>query len=162
MCGIVGALILEGSDFSVTEPYITKMRDTMVHRGPDGGEAWVAEDGRIGLGHRRLSIIDLSTVANQPMSNEDGSIWIVFNGEIYNHAEIRVELEAIGDHTWKTDHSDTEMIIHAFEQWGIDCIHRFRGMFGIALWDGRTRDLWLVRDRIGSRTSSSRTAKTVA
>jgi asparagine synthase (glutamine-hydrolysing) len=149
VCGIVGALVLEGSDFSVTEPYVTKMRDTMVHRGPDGGETWVAEDSRIGLGHRRLSIIDLSTAADQPMSNEDDSIWIAFNGEIYNHAEIRVELEAIGGHTWKTDHSDTEMIIHAFEQWGIDCIHRFRGMFGIALWDGRKRELWLIRDRIG-------------
>jgi asparagine synthase (glutamine-hydrolysing) len=149
VCGIVGALVCEGSDFSVTERYITKMRDTMKHRGPDGGETWVAEDGRIGLGHRRLSIIDLSTTANQPMSNEDGSVWIVFNGEIYNHAEIRVELEAIGGHTWKTDHSDTEMIVHAFEQWGIDCIHRFRGMFGIALWDGRSRELWLIRDRIG-------------
>ncbi len=149
MCGIVGALVFQGSDFEVTESYITRMRDTMVHRGPDGGETWVADDGRIGLGHRRLSIIDLSTVANQPMANEDGSIVVVFNGEIYNHADIRAELEALGGHTWKTDHSDTEVIIHAFEQWGIECIHRFRGMFGIALWDGRTRELWLVRDRIG-------------
>jgi asparagine synthase (glutamine-hydrolysing) len=149
MCGIVGTMVLEGSDFQVTEPYITAMRDTMVHRGPDGGETWVAEDGRIGLGHRRLSIIDLSAAADQPMSNEDGSIWIAFNGEIYNHAEIRTELEALGGHTWRTDHSDTETIIHAFEEWGIDCIHRFRGMFGIALWDGRSRELWLIRDRIG-------------
>lgn len=149
MCGIVGAFAYEGSGFEVTEPYITKMRDTMVHRGPDGGDTWVAPDGRLGLGHRRLSIIDLSTVANQPMTNEDGSIVVVFNGEIYNHADIRAELEALGGHTWKTDHSDTEVIIHAFEQWGIDCIHRFRGMFGIALWDGRTRELWLIRDRIG-------------
>jgi asparagine synthase (glutamine-hydrolysing) len=109
----------------------------------------VADDGRVGLGHRRLSIIDLSSAADQPMSNEDGGIVIVFNGEIYNHAEIRAELESVGGHTWKTDHSDTEMILHAFEQWGIDCIHRFRGMFAIALWDGRTRELWLVRDRIG-------------
>lgn len=149
MCGIVGAFVFTDSEFRVTDPYITKMRDTMVHRGPDGGETWVAEDGRIGLGHRRLSIIDLSTCANQPMSNEDGSIVVAFNGEIYNHAEIRAELESLGGHTWKTDHSDTEVIIHAFEQWGIDCIHRFRGMFGVALWDGRSRDLWLVRDRIG-------------
>ncbi len=141
--------MLKDAEFRVTEPYITAMRDTMVHRGPDGGETWVAVDGRIGLGHRRLSIIDLSTVANQPMTNEDGSIVVAFNGEIYNHAEIRAELEALGGHTWKTDHSDTEVIVHAFEQWGIECIHRFRGMFGIALWDGRTRELWLIRDRVG-------------
>ena len=149
MCGIVGALTLIGSDFEITEPYITKMRDTMVHRGPDGADTWVADDGRVGLGHRRLSIIDLSSAADQPMCNEDGTIWLVFNGEIYNHAEIRTELEELGGHTWKTDHSDTEMIIHAFEQWGIDCIHRFRGMFGLAIWDGRSRELWLVRDRMG-------------
>jgi asparagine synthase (glutamine-hydrolysing) len=149
MCGLVGAFAFTGSGFKVTEPYITAMRDTMVHRGPDGGDTWIAEGGRIGLGHRRLSIIDLSAVANQPMANEDGSIVVVFNGEIYNHADIRAELEELGGHTWKTDHSDTEVIIHAFEEWGIECIHRFRGMFGIALWDGRTRELWLVRDRIG-------------
>lgn len=149
MCGIVGAFSFAGSGFEVTAPYIDRMRDTMAHRGPDGAETWVASDGRIGFGHRRLSIIDLSTVANQPMSNEDGSIWVAFNGEIYNHAEIRVELEATGHHTWKTDHSDTEVIIHAFEEWGIACLERFRGMFGIALWDGRSRELWLVRDRIG-------------
>ncbi|MHB1244452.1 MAG: asparagine synthase (glutamine-hydrolyzing), partial [Gaiellaceae bacterium] len=102
-----------------------------------------------GLGFRRLAIIDLSDAAMQPMTNEDGSIRLVFNGEIYNHAEIRAELEALGGHTWRTDHSDTEMIVHAFEQWGIDCIHRFRGMFALALWDARSEELWLVRDRIG-------------
>src|SRR6202000_2863568 len=104
---------------------------------------------KVGLGHRRLSIIDLSTCASQPMSNEDGSLWVVFNGEIYNHAEIRRELELLGGHTWKTDHSDTEMILHAFEQWGIEAIHRFRGMFAIALYDTRKQELWLIRDRIG-------------
>jgi len=149
VCGIVGALTLSGSEFEVTEPYITKMRDTMIHRGPNAGETWVADDGRFGFGHRRLSIIDLSATADQPMCNEDRSIWIVFNGEIYNHAEVRTELEALGGHTWKTDHSDTEVIIHAFEQWGIDCVARLRGMFGMAIWDSRTRELWLVRDRMG-------------
>jgi asparagine synthase (glutamine-hydrolysing) len=83
------------------------------------------------------------------MSNEDGSLRVVFNGEIYNHAEIRSELEQIGGHRWATDHSDTEVILHAFEEWGIDCLQRFRGMFAFALWDARNRDLWLVRDRIG-------------
>jgi asparagine synthase (glutamine-hydrolysing) len=149
MCGIVGTLVFKSSSFTVTESYITRMRDTMVHRGPDGGGVWIAPDRKIGLGHRRLSIIDLSQVANQPMSNEDGTVWIVFNGEIYNHAEIRSELKRIGNHQWKTDHSDTEVILHAFEEWGIDCLHKLRGMFAIGLWDARKRELWLIRDRIG-------------
>jgi asparagine synthase (glutamine-hydrolysing) len=149
MCGIVGTLVFSDHPFRVTDPYLTRMRDTMVHRGPDGGANWISPDGRVGLGHRRLSIIDLSTVANQPMSNEDGTLWVAFNGEIYNHAEVRAELQQIGGHEWKTDHSDTEVILHAFEQWGIDCLHKFRGMFAIALWDTHKRELWLVRDRIG-------------
>ena len=149
MCGIVGALVFDNSSFRVTEPYISRMRDTMFHRGPDGAGTWVAPNGKIGLGHRRLSIIDLSTAASQPMSNEDGTLQVVFNGEIYNHAEIRGELERLGGYRWKTDHSDTEVVLHAFEHWGIDCIHRFRGMFAIALWDERKRELWLIRDRIG-------------
>lgn len=149
MCGINGAIVFKQSGYKITPEYIAKMRDTMIHRGPDGADTWVSPDAKVGLGHRRLSIIDLSTAASQPMSNEDGTVWISFNGEIYNHAEIRAELQAIGGHTWVTDHSDTEMIIHAFEEWGIDCIKKFRGMFGIAIWDGRSRELWLVRDRIG-------------
>jgi asparagine synthase (glutamine-hydrolysing) len=142
-------MVLGASGFRIDEPYIARMRDSMLHRGPDGAGAWVAADGRVGLGHRRLSIIDLSTKADQPMCNEDGSLWLVFNGEIYNHAEIRRELQSIANYRWKTDHSDTEVILHAFEQWGIDCIHKFRGMFAFALWDSRKRELWLVRDRIG-------------
>jgi asparagine synthase (glutamine-hydrolysing) len=149
MCGIVGALVFPNSHFTITEPYINRMRDTMAHRGPDGVGTWVAEDGRVGLGHRRLSIIDLSDAAAQPMCNEDGRLWVSFNGEIYNHAEIRAALERIGGHRWKTDHSDTEVILHAFEQWGIDCLQKFRGMFAIALWDAKARTLWLIRDRIG-------------
>jgi asparagine synthase (glutamine-hydrolysing) len=149
MCGIVGALTFKNSQFAITEPYITRMRDTMAHRGPDGSGTWVSTDGRVGLGHRRLSIIDLSQAAAQPMCNEDSSLWVCFNGEIYNHADIRKELNKSGEHRWKTDHSDTEVILHAFEQWGIDCIHKFRGMFAIALWDSKKRQLWLIRDRIG-------------
>ena len=149
MCGINGAMVFERGDFRIDEAYIAKMRDTMALRGPDGAGAWVGPNRKIGLGHRRLSIIDLSTVADQPMSNEDGSLQVVFNGEIYNHADIRAELVALGGHVWKTDHSDTEVILHAFEEWGIDCIHRFRGMFAIALWDANKRELWLIRDRIG-------------
>ena len=151
MCGIVGALSFKSSNFQINESYINRMRDTMVYRGPDGYGTWVDADGRIGLGHRRLSIIDLSLAASQPMSNEDCTLWVVFNGEIYNHAEIRTELKGIGRHRWKTDHSDTEVIIHAFEEWGIDCLQKFRGMFAIALWDLKARELWLVRDRIGKK-----------
>ncbi|HZR31574.1 MAG TPA: asparagine synthase (glutamine-hydrolyzing) [Terriglobales bacterium] len=149
MCGIVGALSFKNSAFRVSEQYLERMRDVMSHRGPDGAGLYISPDRQMGLGHRRLSIIDLSNTAAQPMCNEDRSLWVIFNGEIYNHAEIRRELESIGGHSWKTDHSDTEVILHAFEQWGIDCIHRFRGMFAIALWDERKRQLWLIRDRIG-------------
>ncbi len=149
MCGIVGAVSFKNSGFEITTSYIVGMRDTMVHRGPDGEGVWISPDRRVGLGHRRLSIIDLSIAANQPMTNEDCSIWITFNGEIYNHTEIRSELEQIGGHRWRTDHSDTEVILHAYEEWGIECLNRFRGMFAIALWDDRVRQLWLVRDRVG-------------
>ncbi len=147
MCGIVGALSFE--DFIITESYINQMRDTMAHRGPDRGRTWIAADRTVGLGHRRLSIVDLSEAANQPMSNQAQTLWLVFNGEIYNHGEIRAELEQIGGYHWQTDHSDTEVILHAFEEWGIDCLHKFRGMFAFALWDVKQQELLLVRDRIG-------------
>jgi asparagine synthase (glutamine-hydrolysing) len=147
VCGIAGALRIDS--FRVTEEYVTRMREQLVHRGPDGGETWVAPDGRVGLGFRRLAIIDLSPEAMQPMANEDGTVRLVFNGEIYNHREIRAELEELGGHRWRTDHSDTELIVHAFEQWGIECLQRFRGMFALAIWDGRSEELWLARDRIG-------------
>jgi asparagine synthase (glutamine-hydrolysing) len=149
VCGIVGALVFDNNTFSISEEYLVRMRDSMVHRGPDGGGFWISDDRRVGLGHRRLSIIDLSDAASQPMCNEDGSIWISYNGEIYNHLQIRRDLERSGSHRWKTDHSDTEVIIHAFEHWGIDCLERFRGMFAFALWDERKGEFWLVRDRIG-------------
>ncbi len=147
MCGIAGIYSLDGKP--IDGELLVRMRDTMVHRGPDGAGIWISSDKRMGLSHRRLSIIDLSQEANQPMCNEDGSLWVVFNGEIYNHAEIRLDLERLGGHRWKTDHSDTEVILHAFEQWGIHCIERFRGMFAIVLWDARTHEVWFIRDRIG-------------
>lgn len=149
MCGIVGVCALSPSGSTVSGQVLAAMRDTMAARGPDGAGLWFSADGRVGLGHRRLSIIDLSGAASQPMGNEDGALQVVFNGEIYNHAEIRSELERLGGHRWRTDHSDTEVILHAFEEWGIGCLERFRGMFAIALWDARSRELWLVRDRIG-------------
>jgi len=149
MCGIVGVVERNGSTGTITPDFLERMRDTMVHRGPDGAGLWVSDDRTIGLGHRRLSIIDLSESAAQPMSTGDGSLWITFNGEIYNHAEIRKELVQLGHHSWKTDHSDTEVLLRAFQQWGIDCVERLRGMFAFAVWDARKQELWLVRDRIG-------------
>ena len=149
MCGIAGVLSFSNSTFRISEPYLTRMRDAMAHRGPDGAGNYISPDRRLGLGHRRLAIIDLSEKAAQPMSNEDGTLWVTFNGEIYNHAEIRRELETRGGHRWKTDHSDTEVILHAFEEWGIDCVQKFRGMFAIGLWDSKKGQLWLIRDRVG-------------
>lgn len=149
MCGICGFYKVNNNAGKINEKYLKDMNDQMILRGPDGGDIWLEKENRCGLGHRRLSIIDLSVNASQPMSNEDGSIVIAFNGEIYNHMEIRKELEGLGGHQWKTDHSDTEMIIHAYEEWGIDCLQKFRGMFAIALWDGRKKKFYLIRDRIG-------------
>jgi asparagine synthase (glutamine-hydrolysing) len=149
MCGIAGVLAFDKATFRATESLVTRMRDAVRHRGPDAAATWIDARGSIGLGHRRLSIVDLSPEAEQPMANEDGTLRVVFNGEIYNHCALRKELQRSGAHVWRTDHSDTEVILHAFEAWGIDCVHRFRGMFAFALWDDRRRELWLVRDRIG-------------
>lgn len=149
MCGIAGVVVFSNSGFRVSESYVSDMRDSMSHRGPDGAGAWISPNRRVGFGHRRLSIIDLSEAARQPMSNANGTIWLAYNGEIYNHAEIRAELKSLGDLEWKTNHSDTEVIIHAYERWGHECVQRFRGMFAFALWDERCRELWLVRDRLG-------------
>lgn len=147
MCGINGILSFGGAVVRSAE--LAAMRNTLVHRGPDGEGEWISDDARVGLAHRRLSIIDLSVLAAQPMSTVSGSAWIVFNGEIYNHAELRRELVQAGVREWRTDHSDTEVILHAYEKWGIECLKRFRGMFAFALWDARREQLWLVRDRIG-------------
>lgn len=144
MCGIVGILDQAGR---VDPRQLEKMRDTMLHRGPDGCGLWVSQDGRVGFGHRRLSIVDLSDAGRQPMSNEDGSIWITYNGEIYNHEALRAELEAKG-HVYHS-RTDTETVIHAYEEWGADCLKRFDGMFAFALWDGDREKLFLARDRIG-------------
>jgi len=150
MCGIVGAFNPSGAVSS--EAIVERMRDRMTHRGPDGAGLWPSPDRKCVFGHRRLSIIDLSEAANQPMLNAERTVAIVFNGEIYNHAEVRKELEKLGKYTWKTDHSDTEVLVHAYEQWGLDCLHRFRGMFALAIYDARDPvrpTLHLVRDRVG-------------
>ena len=162
MCGLVGAFKPAGNR-ACSDQTLVNMRDRMAHRGPDGAGLWRSTDGRCVLGHRRLSIIDLSESAGQPMSNADGTVILVFNGEIYNHSELRRELETLGKYQWSTDHSDTEVLLHAYEEWGLDCIQRFYGMFAFAIYDARIPDkpvLHLVRDRVGikplyfSRTAS--------
>jgi asparagine synthase (glutamine-hydrolysing) len=150
MCGIAGYLVTrERSDFA---PALRRMTDTIAHRGPDDAGYFesISSDGRafVGLGHRRLSIIDLST-GHQPIGNADGSVQIIFNGEIYNFLELRAELVERG-HSFRT-RSDTETIVHAYEEWGTDCVHRLRGMFAFALWDGRRNQLFLARDRFGKK-----------
>jgi asparagine synthase (glutamine-hydrolysing) len=148
MCGIAG--FVESS--ATTSPFargssrelVARMCDVIRHRGPDDDGAWVADG--VALGMRRLSIIDLAT-GHQPIHNEDRSIWIVFNGEIYNFPGLRRELERAG-HQFYTS-TDTEAIVHAYEQWGAAAIARLRGMFGLAIWDARSRTLLVARDRIG-------------
>jgi asparagine synthase (glutamine-hydrolysing) len=143
MCGIAGLVAADGLRGDAAAR-ATAMREILAHRGPD--EAGLHCDPHAALAHRRLSIVDLAS-GQQPLSNEDGTVWVSFNGEIYNHADARRELEASG-HRYRT-RSDTETIVHAYEQWGDDCVHRFRGMFAFALWDAPRRRLLLVRDRLG-------------
>jgi len=143
MCGIAGIVaseLLSADD----RQRLPRMRDVVAHRGPD--DAGEFHDERAALGHRRLSIVDLAA-GHQPLSNEDGSVWIVFNGEIYNHADVRPELESSG-HVYRT-RSDTETIVHAYEQWGDQCVEHLRGMFAFAIWDAPRRRLLLARDRLG-------------
>lgn len=145
LCGIAGVLNLTaGSDISRAE--LERMIGTLKHRGPDGFGFY--SDERVGLAHARLSIIDLAT-GDQPISNEDGSVWTVFNGEIFNYVELRAELEKAG-HVFRT-HSDTETIVHAYEQYGDDFVQHLNGQFAIALWDVKRRRLLLIRDRAGIR-----------
>jgi asparagine synthase (glutamine-hydrolysing) len=143
MCGIAGRFNYDPLR-PVDRDVLTAMTDAVTHRGPDAAGYHLAPG--IGLGHRRLSIIDLST-GDQPLANEDGTIWTVFNGEIYNFADVRAELAAHG-HRFRTG-SDTEVIVHGYEQWGERCVERFRGMFAFAIWDGPARRLLLARDRLG-------------
>lgn len=153
MCGLVGSYEPLKSN-GCSDAVLVAMRDRMTHRGPDGSGLWRASDGKCALGHRRLAIIDLSSVASQPMANESGSVVLVFNGEIYNHLELRIELERLGKYSWKTNHSDTEVLLHAYEEWGIDCVSRFVGMFAFAIYDARNRErptLHLARDRVGKK-----------
>src|SRR5688572_8320476 len=128
MCGIAGVIDMQGSR-AISRSLVARMNETQLHRGPDAGGTHF-EPG-VGLAHRRLSIIDLAT-GQQPLFNEDGSVVVVFNGEIYNYRDLIVQLTQLG-HVFRTK-SDTEVIVHAWEEWGEDCVRRFRGMFAFALW----------------------------
>lgn len=150
MCGLVGAF--NPVRDCTPDNIVASMRDRMTHRGPDGAGSWRSADGHCAFGHRRLSIIDLSTAANQPMVNDAGNVAVIFNGEIYNHADVRRELEALNKYVWHTDHSDTEVLLHAYEEWGLDCFRKFYGMWGVAIYDGRQSGrpvVHLIRDRVG-------------
>jgi asparagine synthase (glutamine-hydrolysing) len=143
MCGLVGIFDTRGKS-SLSRELLDRMNEAQFHRGPDEGGLHL-EPG-VGLGHRRLSIIDLSS-GQQPLFNEDHSVVVVFNGEIYNFVDLMPELQALG-HTFRT-HCDTEVIVHAWEEWGENCVERFRGMFAFALWDRSRQKLFLARDRLG-------------
>jgi asparagine synthase (glutamine-hydrolysing) len=143
MCGVVGILDTRG-ERAIDRRLLARMNESQHHRGPDEGGTHIGPG--IGLGHRRLSIIDLAT-GQQPLYNEDGSVVITFNGEIYNYGELIPELKSLG-HVFRT-RSDTEVIVHAWEAWGEECVSRFRGMFAFALWDQNRQTLFLARDRLG-------------
>ena len=144
MCGITGLFDTRGQSAAVDAAVLQRMNDSQWHRGPDEGSLHI-EPG-VGFGHRRLSIIDIAT-GQQPLFNEDGSVVVVFNGEIYNYLQLIPELQALG-HVFRTK-SDTEVIVHAWEAWGADCVKRFRGMFAFALWDRNRQTFFMARDRLG-------------
>lgn len=143
MCGISGIFSFD-SNYLIDQQLLTKMNNAQAHRGPNDQGYHIGNG--VGLGHRRLSIIDLSG-GHQPIYNEDGNVVVVFNGEIFNHHEIQQKLTEKG-HIFKT-HSDTETIVHAWEEWGVECVHYFRGMFAFIVWDNIKKELFVVRDRLG-------------
>lgn len=142
MCGIAGLINFDNQPASETS--LRKMADIIRHRGPDDEGFYI--DGNVGLGHRRLSIIDLSPNGHQPMTNEDGSVWIVFNGEIYNYKSVNEVLQTRG-HVFRSN-CDTETIIHAYEEFGVECVHHLRGMFSFAIWDRKRKKLFAAVDRL--------------
>ncbi len=144
MCGIVGIWDLKDS---IDRGVLCSMNDALAHRGPDDSGIYIDNENALGLGHRRLSIIDLTERGHQPMSNNDQSIWITYNGEIYNYQELRKELTLLG-HRFNSS-SDTEVVLKSYEQWGIGCLEKFIGMFAIGIWDKTQKKLYLIRDRTG-------------
>src|SRR5262245_52440198 len=145
MCGIGGILDRKARG-GPSIPPLERLASSIDHRGPD--ERGLYRDDYVGLGHTRLSIIDLAS-GQQPLTNEDETLWVVFNGEIFNYVELREELVALG-HTFRTQ-SDTEVIVHAYEAWGSAAFRRFNGQFAVALWNTKERELVLARDRVGVR-----------
>jgi asparagine synthase (glutamine-hydrolysing) len=143
VCGIVG--VLRGDGAPIPQALLEGMRDSLVHRGPD--DAGLYLKGPVGLGVRRLSVLDLTPTGHQPMGNHDGTLWIVFNGEIYNYVELAQELRSAGHRL--VSQSDTEVLLHLYEQFGKECLHRLNGMFAFAVWDARERVLFAARDRLG-------------
>src|SRR5215469_7587408 len=146
MCGIIG---IASSVPIPDRTWLATGRDTMRHRGPDGCGEWWAADGRAGLGHRRLAIIDLSSAGDQPMTDVQGDLHVAFNGEIYNFRDLRRELTAKG-YTFRSN-SDTEVVLAAYREWGTECLAHLNGMFALALYDERGRQLFLARDRAGEK-----------
>ncbi|HEY5615890.1 MAG TPA: asparagine synthase (glutamine-hydrolyzing) [Bacteroidota bacterium] len=147
MCGITGILHYAQTAQSLDEAVLVRMRDSLAHRGPDQAGQFISQNRRVGLGFRRLAIVDLSPAGNQPMFSPDGSVAIIFNGEIYNHLILRKELEQRGCRY--RSRSDTETILYAYQEYGVDFVHKLLGMFALAIWDERKQRLVLVRDRIG-------------
>ena len=175
MCGIIGVCNLNNEPVKCSQ--LKKITDTLKHRGPDDegyvllssynkdykelvgddsvhelnleniANLWAEHRFDLAFGHRRLSIIDLSPSAHQPMSNDDKTLWIVYNGEIYNYIELREDLEELG-HTFKSK-SDTEVVLHAYNEWGVDCLQKFNGMWAFAIWDANEKILFCARDRFG-------------
>ncbi len=146
MCGIVGVLRLDHGP-PLEETVLIQMRDTLVHRGPDGKGLYLSPERNVGLAHRRLTIVDLSEAGRQPMSNEEGTIWISYNGEVYNHLELRRALENCG-HRYRSK-TDTETVIHLYEEYGVSSVSKLRGMYSFALWDSSQKQMLLARDRLG-------------
>ena len=148
MCGIAGAFTTQSSDINADlTPLVGRMISAIRHRGPD--DSGVHEQGGIALGHARLSVIDLSAAGHQPMMTDDGQVRIVFNGEIYNFKELRAQLAEKGYHF--KSHTDTEVILNGYHHWGKAVFSHLRGMFAIALWDARSDELILARDRVGKK-----------
>ena len=145
MCGIVG--FRSDRNFKSLREFLPKATSCLSHRGPDDSGLFFDESCGVGLGHRRLSVIDLSKAGQQPMASDDGSVLIVYNGEVYNFKEIRNELEAAG-HVFNSE-TDTEVVLNGYLKWGIECLQQFIGMFSLAIWDSRKQELYLARDRLG-------------
>src|SRR5215475_8964949 len=147
MCGIAGIFAYGRQTPPVDREELLRIREAMIKRGPDGAGAWLAPDGRVGLAHRRLAIIDLADTGAQPMTTADGRLTITFNGEIYNYRALRRELESKG-YRFRSQ-SDTEVLLHLYADRGVNMVHALRGMFAFGIWDARERTLFLARDPFG-------------